>query len=53
VLRWLAVLCFLTLLTGLMTFGILPDPAAGLTRILFGAYAALLTATLAIGALRW
>ncbi len=50
--RWLSVLCILTLVTGLMVMGVIPSEALGLARVLFGAYAALLAITAVIGVLR-
>lgn len=50
--RWLGVLCFLSLLTGLMAFGVIPNLALGLTRLLFCVYAALLAVTLVVAIVR-
>ncbi len=50
--RWILVLMVLTLLTGGMTFGLIPTLAIGLTRILFGAYAAALAGSLLIAIFR-
>ena len=47
-LRWLAVLGLLSLLTGLLTFGVIPTAAVGLTRILFGVFTGLFAASLVL-----
>ena len=47
-LRWLVVLGLLSLLTGLLTFGIIPTEAVGLTRILFSVFIGLFTASLVL-----
>ena len=45
-LRWLGVLAVLSLLTGLLTFGVIPTEVIGLTRILFGVFTGLLACSL-------
>ncbi len=51
-LRWVSVLCLLTLGTGLLVLGVIPVGAVGLARILLGAYAALLAVTAVVGVVR-
>jgi uncharacterized membrane protein YtjA (UPF0391 family) len=46
--RWLLILVALTLLTGAMTFGVIPTLAIGLTRILFSVYVVALAGSLLI-----
>ena len=48
-LRWLGVLIFLTVLTALLSFGVIPSGAAGMAHMLLIAYAALLAISLIIG----
>jgi uncharacterized membrane protein YtjA (UPF0391 family) len=50
--RWIIVLMALTLLTGALTFGLIPTLAIGLTRILFCVYASLLAGSLLIAIIR-
>jgi uncharacterized membrane protein YtjA (UPF0391 family) len=50
--RWLSVLAVLSLVTGLMTFGVIPTTAIGISRILFFCFAAGLTGSLALALLR-
>ncbi len=50
--RWIVVLSVLTLLTGAMSFGLIPTYAIGLARILFYAYGAVLAASLLIAIIR-
>jgi uncharacterized membrane protein YtjA (UPF0391 family) len=52
VLRWITVLTVLAALTGLMTFGVIPTNAIGLTRILLGGYCILLLLTIPFALLR-
>ncbi len=47
--RWLGVLIFLTVLTALLSAGIIPSGAAGMAHILVFAYAGLLAVSLVIG----
>ena len=51
-LRWIGILSVLSLLTGLLTSGAIPNEAFGLTRILFGVFTALLAGSLVIGIFR-
>ena len=51
-LRWFGVLAVLSLLTGLLTFDVIPNQAIGLTRILFGIFTGLLACSLVIGIFR-
>ena len=51
-LRWLAVLAFLSSVTGLLTFGVIPTDVIGLTRILFGVFTGLLACSLLVAILR-
>jgi hypothetical protein len=48
-LRWLGVLIFLTILTALMSLGVIPTGAAGMAHMLVVAYATLLAISLVIG----
>jgi len=52
VLRWLIVLGVLSLLTGLLSFGIIPTNSVGMTRILFGVFTAMLAGSLVVGIIR-
>ncbi len=52
VVRWLTVLCVLTAVSALLTFGVVPTEAVGLARILLGAYATLLIATVVVALVR-
>jgi len=52
VLRWLAVLSILSLLSGLIALGLVPSLAVGLSRILFSVYISLLAGTLVVAVLR-
>jgi uncharacterized membrane protein YtjA (UPF0391 family) len=47
--RWLGVLIFLSVLTGLLAFGVIPSGAAGMAHMLFDAYVVLLAISLVIG----
>ncbi len=47
--RWLGVLVFLTILTALLSLGVIPSGAAGMAHMLLGAYATLLAISLVIG----
>jgi len=51
-LRWYGILLFLVVLTGLLTFNIIPTHATGLSRMLFFSFAGLLTFSLILGLLR-
>jgi uncharacterized membrane protein YtjA (UPF0391 family) len=51
-LRWLAVLLVLSLLSGLVALGVLPSLAVGLSRILFSVYVTLFAASLVVAVLR-
>ena len=51
-LRWLAVLTLLSLVTGLLTFGVIPTEAIGLTRILFAVFATALACSLVLALAR-
>jgi uncharacterized membrane protein YtjA (UPF0391 family) len=51
-LRWIAVLSVLSILTGLCASGVFWSGAQGLASILFLAYVGLLSLTLVIGVLR-
>ncbi len=51
-LRWIVVLAVLSLLTGLLTSGVIPNQAIGLTRILFGVFTGLLAASLIVAIFR-
>ncbi len=51
-LRWLSVLLVLTLLSGLLGFGLIPIGATGLARSLFEIYAGILLVTLIFGIIR-
>ncbi len=50
--RWLGVLAFLAVITGLITIGIIPTEAMGLGRILFEVYLGLLVVSLCIAIVR-
>ena len=50
--RWLIVLAVLSGLTGLLTFGVIPTEAIGLTRILFGVFTTLLAGSLVLALFR-
>jgi uncharacterized membrane protein YtjA (UPF0391 family) len=51
-LRWLAVLLVLSLISGLVALGVLPGLAVGLSRILFSVYVTVLAASLVVAVLR-
>ena len=51
-LRWIGALAVLSLITGLLTSGVLPNQAIGLTRTLFFVFTGLLAASLVIGIAR-
>ncbi len=51
-LRWLGVLSVLSLLTGLLTFGVISTEAVGLTRILFAIFAGALACSLVLALFR-
>jgi uncharacterized membrane protein YtjA (UPF0391 family) len=51
-LRWLTVLAVLSLLTGLLAFGIIPTSATGLAWLLFLAFSGLLALSLVVGIIR-
>jgi uncharacterized membrane protein YtjA (UPF0391 family) len=51
-LRWITVLCVLTGLAGLVSFGVIPFGPTGTAGILLGVYAALLTVSLVVGLFR-
>ena len=46
--RWTGALIALVIITGLLTWGVIPNQAVGLTRILFCIFSLLLTTTLAL-----
>jgi len=50
--RWLTVLCILTVMTGAVALGMVRIDETGLARILFEAYAALLGGTVIVALLR-
>jgi len=50
--RWLTVLCILTVITGVVALGGVRIDATGLARVLFGAYAGLLGVTVVVALLR-
>jgi uncharacterized membrane protein YtjA (UPF0391 family) len=52
VFRWLGVLAFLSLVTGLITIGVIPTEAVGLARILFEVYIGLFAVSLCIAIVR-
>ncbi len=49
--RWLTVLCLLTVITGAVALGVVHIDETGLARILFEAYAALLGGTVIVALL--
>jgi uncharacterized membrane protein YtjA (UPF0391 family) len=51
-LRWLGALMVLSVLAGLLTFGVIPSEAVGMSRILFGCYTGLLFLGLVVGLVR-
>ena len=51
-LRWLGILAFLAVVTGLITIGVIPTEAVGLGRMLFQVYIGLLAVSLCIGIIR-
>jgi len=50
--RWLGVLAFLSVISGLITLGIIPTEAVGLARMLFEVYVSLLAISLCIAIIR-
>jgi uncharacterized membrane protein YtjA (UPF0391 family) len=51
-LRWLIVLATLSVITGLLTFGVIPTNSVGMTRILFGVFTTMLAGSLVVGIIR-
>ena len=52
-LRWLAALMVLSVITGLLAAGIVPFKAIGIARTLFAVFSVALACSLVVGILRW